>query len=294
MKLIKTYLLILLIFLSLSLPESYSQTSQEPQVKVALFFDDGWKNHYDEAFPFLMKFGFKATFAIVSDYIGHDRGTFWARMNLTELKMLQESGMEIASHTKTHPHMLNLTHEKLIDEIINSKKALTQLGFKVKTFVYPHGEWNQTILEYVKEAGYACARTIKPEAYTIENPDADARYYIGSWTITNQSLKEFQEIFQNTEKGQVVVLTYHFISDETPKETSTSPQNFYEQMEYLKKNKYEVVLLSELFKTDEKQPWSPPQLMGIAVGALVAACTLVAFSRRKRKASRFKRVAPYA
>jgi peptidoglycan/xylan/chitin deacetylase (PgdA/CDA1 family) len=101
--------------------------------------------------------------------------------------------MEIASHTKTHPHMLNLTHERLIDEILNSKKALTQLGFNVKTFVYLNKEWTQTIIGYVKEAGYKYARTIKPEAYTTENQDANARYHIGSWTITNQTLEEFKK-----------------------------------------------------------------------------------------------------
>lgn len=233
----------------------------------------------------MKEFGFKATFAVITSYLGQDRGTFWARMNQIELKTLQENGMEVASHTKTHPHMLNLTHERLIDEIVNSRKVLVRMEFNVKTFVYPYGEWNQTIVDYVKEAGYVCARTIKPEAYTIENPDADLRYHIGSWIITNQSLQEFQEILKNVERGKVVVLTYHFISNEAPEETSTPIQNFHEQMKYLKENNFEVILLSEIFKIDEKQSSSPTYLVGIAVGAIATAYSLIVLVRSQQKGS---------
>ncbi len=132
------YLLVLTIYF-VSFPPLFAFANFKPGLRVALFFDGGWKNQYDEAFPILKEFRFKATFAVITDYIGLDRGTLQARMNYTELKELQNSGMEIASHTKTHPHMLNLTHERIIDEIANSRKALTQLGFDVKTFVYPHG-----------------------------------------------------------------------------------------------------------------------------------------------------------
>ncbi len=53
--------------------------------------------------------------------------------------------------------MYNLTEAQLIDEIINSKNKLEEMGFEIKTFVYPFGEYNSTIIEYVREAGYLCA-----------------------------------------------------------------------------------------------------------------------------------------
>lgn len=279
----KGCLLISIVICSLLLSEFFISVHPEPKKKVALFFDDGRKNQYDRAFPVLKEFEFKATFAVITDYIGFERETFRARMNLTELKELQNSGMEIASHTKTHPHMLNLTHERLIDEILNSKKDLTQLGFNVKTFVYPYGEWNQTIIDYVKEAGYKFARTIKPEAYTTENQDVNARYHIGSWTITNQTLEEFKKILEKANENTVIVLTYHYIIDDGPKETSTPIQNFQEQMKHLKENNFQVVLLSELFKNNENPSLDLPQLTGIAIGVLAAVCSILAFRKWKRK-----------
>jgi hypothetical protein len=54
-------------------------------------------------------------------------------------------------------------------------------------------------------------------------------------------------------------------------------------MKYLKEKNFEVVLLSELFEANEKSSWNPPQLLGIAVGVLAAACAIFAFKKWKRK-----------
>jgi peptidoglycan/xylan/chitin deacetylase (PgdA/CDA1 family) len=243
---------LVMIILVLALPKSCVAETFGSERKVSLFFDDGWENQYDAAFPVLKTLGFKASFAIITDYIGLDRRTFWSRMNVSELKELQTYGMDIACHTKTHPHMMNLTYDQLHDEIIASKNVLAQMGFNVKTFVYPFGEWNFTIIDYVKEAGYACAREVKPEAYRLRNPDPNARYHIYSWQITNQSLNDFKQILSHATESEVVVLTYHFISDAGPPETSTPVQNFLEQMMYLKENNFKVMLLPELFAINEK------------------------------------------
>lgn len=221
--------------------------SNEFKKKVCIFFDDGWKNQFDVALPVLKDFGFKATFSIITDYIGIDRGTFWSRMNDDELRVLKNLGMEIASHSKTHPHMNNLTREQLIDEIINSKYVLTEMGFNVKIFVYPYGEYNSTIIDYVKIGGYIGARTISYEPYHVEN--LDAVYRVGSYSITNQSFEEFTRILSESNYNTIVVLTYHFISDIGPPETSTPVQNFYKQMRYLKDNNFEIILLSDVISS---------------------------------------------
>ncbi len=106
----------------------------------------------------------------------------------------------------------------------------------------------------MKEAGYTCARTIKPEAYTLENQEANTRYHIGSWAITNQTLEDFQKVLENANKNTVIVLTYHHIADDCPEETSTPTQNFKEQIKYLKENGFEVVLLSQVLANTKKQP----------------------------------------
>lgn len=254
------------IFLSnLALTNSSSEETPDSRGKICLFFDDGWKNQYDRALPVLREFGFRASFGIISDYIGTDRKSFWSRMNVSELRELELLGMEIASHTMTHPSMLNLTDEQLHREVAGSKMSLTQLGFSVNTFIYPYGEWNSTVIEHVKEAGYICARDLTGEPYRLHDAEPDARFHVGSWPITNQSLNEFKEILAHSTETEVVVFTYHFISDEGPESTSTSTANFYHQMKYLKQSGFDVILLSELFEEKEVTMWRRPPFITLII-----------------------------
>jgi peptidoglycan/xylan/chitin deacetylase (PgdA/CDA1 family) len=277
--------LLMMMILGSALPELRAAEGLGSERKVSLFFDDGWENQYDVAFPILKELGFKASFSIITDCIGLDRGTSSSRMNVSEIKELQAYGMDIACHTKTHPHMINLTHDQLQDEIMASKNVLTQMGFNVKTFVYPFGEWNFTIMDYVKKAGYVCAREAKPEAYSLKDPDPNARYHICSWQITNQSLDDFKQILSHATESEVVVLTYHYISDEKPPETSIPVQNFREQMMYLKDNNFKVVLLPELFAINEKPLWTQPHF--IAMILVIGLVTIsISFYFHKRKAEK--------
>jgi peptidoglycan/xylan/chitin deacetylase (PgdA/CDA1 family) len=253
-----------------SLPTLCAAEASGSHQKVCLFFDDGWQNQYDVAFPILKTNGFKASFAIITGSIGMDRGTFAGRMNVTELKELQAYGMDIASHSKTHPDMINLTSGQLYDEVVDSKNVLKQMGFNVKTFVYPFGEWNVTIEDYVKNAGYVCAREATPGVYNLKDPDPNAKYRICSWQITNQTMDYFKQILSNATGDEAVVLTYHFLSDNASKSTYISIQNFREQMQYLKENNFEVVLLPDLFAVSEKPFWASPYFVVAVIGAGLA------------------------
>jgi peptidoglycan/xylan/chitin deacetylase (PgdA/CDA1 family) len=277
--------LLVMIILGLTMPELCMAEGFGSERKVSLFFDDGWENQYDVAFPILKELGFKASFSIITDFIGSDRGTSSSRMNVSEIKELQAYGMDIACHTKTHPHMINLTQDQLQAEIMFSKNVLTQMGFNVKTFVYPFGEWNFTIIDYVKKAGYVCAREAKPEACSLKDPDPNARYHICSWQITNQSLNNFKQILSHSTESEVVMLTYHYISDEKLPETSTPVQNFSEQMKYLKDNNFKVVVLPELFEINEKPLLMLPHFIAMIL-VIELAIISIGFYFHKRKAEK--------
>ena len=215
---------------------------------ICLFFDDAWLNQYDVALPALLEHDFKATFGVITGTIGTGNG-FWKHMDKKELEELAKYGMEITSHTRTHPHLTgNLTDEQLREEIIDSKKHLEEMGFEVNTMVYPYYEWDDRIIEYVIEAGYTCARGGWPEegAYDPTTSDSKAKYHVPSRQITNQSLEEFKAIVNEPSSPSVLCLVYHFISDTGPEETSTPVANFQAQMSYLKEAGFTVVLLPDL------------------------------------------------
>jgi peptidoglycan/xylan/chitin deacetylase (PgdA/CDA1 family) len=215
---------------------------------VCLFFDDAWANQYEVGLPVLLEHDFRATFGVITGRIGtgHD---FWRYMDKKEIKELAKHGMDIACHTKTHAHLTdNLTDKQLREEIIDSKKHLEKMGFEVSTFVYPYYEWDDRVMEYVREAGYTCARSGWPESepYDLTAAEPKARYHVPCWGITNEDLETFKRYVDKASRHSVPCLTYHFISDTGPEETSTPVANFQAQMSYLKEAGFTVVLLPDL------------------------------------------------
>ncbi len=215
---------------------------------VCLFFDDGYQNQYEIALPTLQEHGFKATFGVITGSIGTGND-FWKYMDKAELQKLAACGMDIAGHTRTHPHLTdNLTDEQLREEIIDSKKHLEEMGFEVNTMIYPYYEWDDRVIEYVIEAGYTCARGGWPEegAYDLATAEPKARYHIPSRQITNQDLATFKKYLEKAGRYSVVSLVYHFISDTGPEITSTPVANFQAQMSYLKEAGFTIALLLDL------------------------------------------------
>lgn len=223
--------------------------SQKPAT-VCLFFDDAWANQYEAALPVLLEHDFKATFGVITGTIGTGEN-FWRYMDEEELKTLAGLDMEIACHTETHPHLAdNLTDNQLHDEIAGSKSSLEQLGFDVETFIYPYYEWDDRVLEYVRDAGYRLARGGWPEegAFSLPLSDDNSIYHLPSRQITNQDIVTFKSYLEDLNGNEAICLVYHFIADDGPETTSTPVVNFREQMAYLKEAGFNVVLLPELLR----------------------------------------------
>jgi peptidoglycan/xylan/chitin deacetylase (PgdA/CDA1 family) len=216
---------------------------------VCLFFDDGLEVQYDVALPILLQHGFAASFAIITDYIGaRASDPIYNCMTAEEIMELDEYGMDVAAHSKTHPNLTEISDEQLQDEIIGSKKDLEKLGFEVRTFVYPGGAYNERVIGYVKQAGYVCARsTWLEQYYYLNDADPDARFQVSCYSVSNQSLDVFKGWLSHSTEEQVVCLCYHFISDTGPTKTSTPVANFADQMRYLEETGFTVVLLPALF-----------------------------------------------
>lgn len=89
-------------------------------------------------------------------------------MTWSELGAMQAAGMEIGSHTVTHPILARQPFEEASWEILHSKRVLEdRLGSSVLHFSYPNGrpcDFSAQLVSVLKAAGYesACA--------TVEGP----------------------------------------------------------------------------------------------------------------------------
>lgn len=134
---------------------------------VAITFDDGYRDNFDVAFPVLSRFGFTATFFVITEKIGTPEFMSWEQ--LTEL---QQQHMAIESHGHTHTPLELLPQSNITDEVTRSKLLLEQKLNKDVNFIsFPHGSYNESILNEVREAGYLACGT-SHLGYATKSSDA--------------------------------------------------------------------------------------------------------------------------
>ncbi len=78
--------------------------------ELAITFDDGYEDNFENAAPVLERLSLPATFFVVSQWIGTDIVPWWDRqegvrypwMTWEQVRALQHRGFDIGAHTRTH------------------------------------------------------------------------------------------------------------------------------------------------------------------------------------------------
>lgn len=75
-----------------------------------------------------------------------------------DLPRLEELGVEIGSHTYTHPILPNCAPDVVEDEIVSAHRALeTHVGHSIRAFAYPNGDHDPIVVDAVRSCGYEVA-----------------------------------------------------------------------------------------------------------------------------------------
>ncbi len=123
---------------------------------VTLSFDDGWKSIYDNGIPILNASGIKSTQYIITQANPAD-----GYMTTSQLYDLANQGHEITAHTRNHLDLTKLSSADLQSEVNGSKTDLQNLGFSpVNNLAYPYGQYNNTVEQSLKDAGFLAGRTV--------------------------------------------------------------------------------------------------------------------------------------
>ena len=139
---------------------------------VGLTFDDGYEDFLSSALPTLETLGFSATLFVVAGMLGEEntwehRGGPGPRLRLLEaegVREVSERGMEVGSHTVTHPRLSGLDAETLIHEVGDSRQMLSEiLNGPVEGFCYPYGDLDGRAVRAARGAGYGYAVATKKQ-----------------------------------------------------------------------------------------------------------------------------------
>lgn len=187
--------------------------------KVAISFDAAWGNEDTQQLIDIMEeYGVKATFFVVGE---------WVDKYPESVKALFDAGHEVMNHSNTHPHMPQISKEKMIEEIkLCSDKIEAVTGVRPNLFRQPYGDYDNKSLKTLEEQGY----------YTIQ------------WDVDSLDWKKLsaaeitQRIFSRVRPGSIVL--FHNAAINTPAALGDIIKGLLEKG-------YEFVKISELIYTSD-------------------------------------------
>lgn len=131
---------------------------QLPEKPIIITFDDGYVDMLDNMMPIMEAYGMRSTIYMVTNYADTKKYLDWE-----ELKRLKRRGFELGSHTANHIPVTELTDKAASDEAKLSRIIMWWFANKrVTAFSYPEGQYDERIVEYLKENNYLTAVTGKP------------------------------------------------------------------------------------------------------------------------------------
>ncbi|MFN3870112.1 MAG: polysaccharide deacetylase family protein [Aquificaceae bacterium] len=136
---------------------------------VILTFDDAYLDFWEKALDILKKYKVPAIVFVPAGLVGTYNQWDYQKLNVKKplmdwwhLRELTKMGIEIGSHSLTHPYLSQISPQRAKEEIKDSKSLLEdKLGVEIKSFCYPYGDYNSQVRDLVADAGYKLAFTTK-------------------------------------------------------------------------------------------------------------------------------------
>jgi peptidoglycan/xylan/chitin deacetylase (PgdA/CDA1 family) len=247
---------------------------------VILNFDDGRKIQFTHAKPILDKYGFKARFYIVCNYVENKPGF----MDWKEVKQLYEDGHDIGSHTMNDANLSKLSKKDVKFEVGKSKKCLEDHGIDVTSFAYPFnkGSNDKKVIKIVSKF-YELARTagspvtyLHCDGWEDQSNQNDCRTYtkkddltfanrysIRGWShdlsrlvnsyTDDELLNRFIQVVNSQSEynkdgtiNVIPIIVYHRAGDNEGSDYNTDLKLFEKEIKYLHDNNFRVITMKDL------------------------------------------------
>lgn len=148
-----------------------------PDKSVLIYFDDGYRDNYLNAYAFLKEQRIPAAIFLTTDLIDQGK-TLWeyvpvigGRIFLTwdEVRTMQDV-MQYGSHSKSHPKFTQIPPEQMRQELVSSQNRIEQeLSKPVAAFSYPYGRNNAQTREILEDLQYQIGVTTEYGYNTVKS-----------------------------------------------------------------------------------------------------------------------------
>ena len=171
----------------------------DDQHAVALTFDDAYENFAAEAWPRLRKRGLPVTLFVPTGCVGGAND--WAAtpggsmprlpiLDWPELNRLQDEGVTLGAHSRSHPDLRTLDSPGLHDEVVGSIDDLHRhTGRRPEAFAFPYGYLDSTAADAVRAAcRFGCTTRLRLLSQGDQPhllPRLDAYYLKGAGRLEN-------------------------------------------------------------------------------------------------------------
>lgn len=157
---------------------------------VAISFDDAFADTIMNVKPFLKEHKFNAAVFVPTNNLGlppqwkksHTSPETDERvMGAEEIAKADRDGLEIFSHTRSHPALTEIDDTMLISELVESKRQLERIvGHEVSAISYPYGAHDLRVCSAAKSAGYKFGFTIEPQTVDYSPNDMEIGRFVVS------------------------------------------------------------------------------------------------------------------
>ncbi len=192
----------------------YCVQKPENEKIVALSFDAAWGNEdTGQLIDIMNKYKVKTTFFVVGS---------WVDKYPESVKELHDAGHEIMNHSNSHPHMTQISVEKMKEEVTKcDEKIKTITGVKPTLFRAPYGDYNNDVVGAMRETGH----------FTIQ-------WDVDSLDWKNLTANEISDrVLKKVKPGSIVL--FHNAALHTPEALPIIIEN-------LQKDGYKIVPVSEI------------------------------------------------
>ena len=157
-------------------PVTAAQVLDNRKRTLHVTFDDAYRNVASSALPVLERLGMPATVFACSGYARDgrildvpelrdrrgDHPEELETMDWDALRDIADRGVEVGSHTVSHPHLPELSDAELRRELSDSREAIeAELGRPCRYLAYPYGEDDRRVHAAAQAAGYTGAYTLR-------------------------------------------------------------------------------------------------------------------------------------